>query len=114
MHQMCLLGWTGDNGDPDNFMNVLYGLNACSIGTAGNYAFYTNQTNQELLTQAVRTYDVDKRITYYKKAQEMIHEDAGWVFLAHANQSLVFRNNVEGYVLHPTSRKFFYPVDIQQ
>jgi len=113
MHQMCLLGWTGDNGDPDNFMNVLYGLNACSIGTAGNYAFYTNQTNQELLTQAVRTYDVDKRITYYKKAQEMIHEDAGWVFLAHANQSLVFRNNVEGYVLHPTSRKFFYPVDIQ-
>jgi peptide/nickel transport system substrate-binding protein len=112
-HQMCLLGWTGDNGDPDNFMNVLYGLNACSIGTAGNYAFYTNQTNQELLTQAVRTYDVDKRATYYKKAQEMIHEDAGWVYLAHANQSIVFRNNVEGYVLHPTSRKFFYPVDIK-
>jgi len=113
MHQMCLLGWTGDNGDPDNFLNVLYGLNACSIGTAGNYAFYTNQTNQELLTQAVRTYDVDKRINYYKKAQEMIHEDAGWVYLAHSNQNVVFRNNVEGYVLHPTSRKFFYPVDIQ-
>jgi len=112
-HQMCLLGWTGDNGDPDNFMNVLYGLNACSIGTAGNYAFYTNQTNQELLTQAVRTYDVDKRITYYKKAQEMIHEDAGWVYLAHSNQNVVFRNNVVGYTLHPTSRKFFYPVDIQ-
>jgi ABC-type transport system substrate-binding protein len=112
-HQMCLLGWTGDNGDPDNFMNVLYGLNACSIGTAGNYAFYTNQTNQELLTQAVRNYDIDKRATYYKRAQEMIHEDAGWVFLAHANQSVVFRNNVEGYVLHPTSRKFFYPVDIK-
>ena len=113
MHQMCLLGWTGDNGDPDNFLNVLYGLNACSIGTAGNYAFYTNQTNQELLTQAVRTYDVDKRINYYKKAQEMIHEDAGWVYLAHSNQNVVFRNNVEGYVLHPTSRKFFYPVAIQ-
>jgi len=112
-HQMCLLGWTGDNGDPDNFLNVLYGLNACSIGTAGNYAFYTNQTNQELLTQAVRTYDVDKRITYYKKAQEMIHEDAGWVYLAHSNQNVVFRNNVVGYTLHPTSRKFFYPVNIQ-
>jgi len=112
-HQMCLLGWTGDNGDPDNFMNVLYGLNACNIGAAGNYAFYTSQTNQELLTQAVRTYDVEKRATYYKKAQELIHEDAGWVYLAHSNQSVVFRNNVVGYNLHPTSRKFFYPVDIQ-
>jgi len=112
-HQMCLLGWTGDNGDPDNFMNVLYGLNACNIGAAGNYAFYTSQTNQELLTQAVRTYDVEKRATYYKKAQELIHEDAGWVYLAHSNQNVVFRNNVVGYNLHPTSRKFFYPVDIQ-
>jgi len=50
-HQMCLLGWTGDNGDPDNFMNVLYGANACSIGAAGNYAFYNNEENQELLSQ---------------------------------------------------------------
>ncbi len=113
MHQMCLLGWTGDNGDPDNFMNVLYGLNACSIGTAGNYAFYTNEENQELLTKALRTYDTDQRVEYYKKAQELIHEDAGWVYLAHSNQNVVFRNNVVGYTLHPTSRKFFYPVDIQ-
>jgi peptide/nickel transport system substrate-binding protein len=113
MHQMCLLGWTGDNGDPDNFMNVLYGLNACSIGTAGNYAFYTNEENQELLTKALRTYDLEKRAEYYKKAQELIHEDAGWVFLAHSNQNVVFRKNVEGFVLHPTSRMFFYPVDIK-
>ena len=113
MHQMCLLGWTGDNGDPDNFLNVLYGLNACSIGTAGNYAFYTNEENQELLTKALRTYDVEKRAEYYKKAQELIHEDAGWVFLAHSNQNMVFRKNVEGFVLHPTSRMFFYPVDIK-
>jgi len=109
-HQMCLLGWTGDNGDPDNFMNVLYGANACSIGTAGNYAFYTNNTNQELLSAALATYDEEKRAGYYKKAQEMIHEDAGWVYLAHATQTVAFRANVQGYVLHPTSRKFFYPV----
>ncbi|KQC10454.1 MAG: peptide ABC transporter substrate-binding protein [Candidatus Cloacimonas sp. SDB] len=112
-HQMCLLGWTGDNGDPDNFMNVLYGLNACNIGAAGNYAFYTNEENQEFLTKALRTYDIDERAEHYMKAQELIHEDAGWVYLAHANQSIVFRKNIEGYVLHPTSRKFFYPVDIK-
>jgi len=111
--QMCLLGWTGDNGDPDNFLNVLYGANVCSIGTSGNYGFYMNSTAQALLTAALATYDTEKRATYYKKFQEMIHEDACYVYLAHSNQTVAFRVNVQGYVLHPTSRKFFYPVWIE-
>jgi peptide/nickel transport system substrate-binding protein len=112
-HQMCLLGWTGDNGDPDNFMNVLYGPNACSIGTAGNYGFYNDPKAQELLTAALQTFDVDERARYYKEAQEMIHESANWVYIAHSNQNTVLRSNVMGYAQHPTSRKFFYPVWIE-
>jgi peptide/nickel transport system substrate-binding protein len=112
-HQICLLGWTGDNGDPDNFMNVLYGANACSIGAAGNVAFYNNETVQDLFTEALRTYDTTERANYYEQAQEIMHEDAPFVYLAHANQSLAFRSNVHGYVLHPTSRTFFYPVWIE-
>ena len=27
-HEMLQLGWTGDNGDPDNFLNVLLGCSA--------------------------------------------------------------------------------------
>jgi len=112
-HQMCLLGWTGDNGDPDNFMNALYGANACSIGTAGNYAFFNDENVQILLSKALQTYDKEKRAEYYKKAQEVIHEDAGWVYLAHSMQSMVFRKNVHGFVLNPTSRYFFYPVRLE-
>jgi peptide/nickel transport system substrate-binding protein len=112
-HQMCLMGWTGDNGDPDNFMNVLYGANACSIGTAGNYAFFNDENVQILLSKALQTYDEEKRAEYYKKAQEVIHEDAGWVYLAHSLQSMVFRKNVHGFVLNPTSRYFFYPVRLE-
>jgi len=113
MHNMCLLGWTGDNGDPDNFMNVLYGPNSANIGAAGNYAFILREDLQDALTAAVRTYDVNERARYYKLAQEIIHEEAGWVYIAHANQNLAFRKNVKGYVLHPTSRKFFYPVTME-
>jgi len=112
-HQMCLLGWTGDNGDPDNFMNVLYGPNACSIGAAGNYGFYNDEGAQFLLSQALQTYDVEERAQYYRIVQQMLHEAAPWVYLAHSNQNVVFRKNVEGYALHPTSRKFFYPVWIE-
>jgi ABC-type transport system substrate-binding protein len=111
-HSMCLLGWTGDNGDPDNFMNVLYGANQCTLGTAGNVAFYNNTEVQDLLTQALQTYDTTERANLYKQAQVIIHEDAPFVYLAHANQNLVFTKNVNGFVLNPTARYFFYPVDM--
>jgi ABC-type transport system substrate-binding protein len=111
-HPMCLLGWTGDNGDPDNFMNVLYGANQCTLGTAGNVAFYNNTEAQDLLSQALQTYDINQRASLYKQAQVIIHEDAPFVYLAHANQNLIFTKNVQGFVLNPTARYFFYPVDM--
>ena len=109
---MCLLGWTGDNGDPDNFMNVLYGANACTLGTAGNNAFYNNTRVQDLLSAALQTYNISERAQLYKDAQGIIHEDAPFVYLAHANQNLVFTKNVQGFILNPTGRYFFYPVDL--
>jgi ABC-type transport system substrate-binding protein len=112
-HQMCLLGWTGDNGDPDNFMNVLYGANSTSLGTAGNYGFYNDMKAQEVLSAALATFDVKKRAELYQKAQEMIHESANWVYIAHSNQNLVFLKNVKGFKMNPTSRMFFYPVNIE-
>jgi ABC-type transport system substrate-binding protein len=111
-HSMCLLGWTGDNGDPDNFMNVLYGANQCTLGTAGNVAFYNNTEVQDLLSAALQTYDNNERARLYKEAQVIIHEDAPFVYLAHANQNMVFTKNVQGFVLNPTGRYFFYPVDL--
>ena len=112
-HPMCLLGWTGDNGDPDNFMNVLYGPNSASIGTAGNVAFYNRSEVQDKFTEALQIYETDERAKLYEEAQVLIHEDAPFVYLAHATQNIVFRSNVKGYTLNPTERKFFYPVDIE-
>jgi len=112
-HQICLLGWMGDNGDPDNFMNTAYAPNAASIGIAANLAFYINDKAQELLSAALATYDDEERATYYKKVQEMIHEDAGWVYLVHSTQNMVFRNNIKGYTLSPTGRYFFYSIWIE-
>jgi len=110
-HPMCLLGWTGDTPDPNNFM-TLYGANQCIIGSALNVAFYNNTEAQELISTALQTYDPDERAQLYEEAQEIIHEDAPYVYLAHANQNLVFTKNIQGFVLNPTARYFFYPVDI--
>jgi ABC-type transport system substrate-binding protein len=111
-YPLCLLGWTGDNGDPDNFMNPLYGANACNLPFAGNYAFYNNSKVQDLITAALQTYNTSERARLYEDAQGIMHEDAPFVFLAHANQNLVFTKNVQGFVLNPTGRYFFYPVEL--
>ena len=31
-HQMGMLGWTGDNGDPDNFLHTLLGCDSAQVG----------------------------------------------------------------------------------
>jgi peptide/nickel transport system substrate-binding protein len=107
-HPMCLLGWTGDNGDPDNFLYVLLDKDNAIVGSAGNVAFYRNDELHEILIKAQRTYDQEERIKLYKKAQEIIHNDAPWVPIAHAKNQMVFKKDVKGYVLHPLDRKFFY------
>jgi len=113
-HPMCLLGWTGDNGDPDNFIYVLLDKDAATIGSAGNVSFYKNEALHLLNIEARQTYDRKKRAELYKAAQVIIHHDVPWVPLAHATQMLAFKKNIHGYVLHPTSRKFFYPVWIER
>jgi len=113
-HPMCLLGWTGDNGDPDNFIYVLLDKDAATVGSAGNVAFYRSDELHEINIEARQNYDMEVRTSLYKKAQEIIHRDAPWVCLAHSTQMIAFKNEVQGYILHPTSRKFFYPVWIEE
>jgi len=111
---MCLLGITGDTGDTNDFMSYCYAPNSAAIGLASNQAFYLNEELQDSIDNALQTYDEDERAENYKKAQELIHEDAPWVYLAHSNQNLVFSKNVHDFVLYPTSRMFFYPVRIDE
>jgi len=94
-------------------MNVLYGPNSASIGTAGNVAFYNNSLVQDKFSAALQSYDTTVRAKLYEEAQVLIHEDAPFVYLAHATQNMVFLSNIKGYVLNPTERKFFYPVEIE-
>ena len=113
-HPMCLLGWTGDNGDPDNFIYVLLDKDAAIVGSAGNVAFYRNDELHDILIKAQRTYDLAERTALYEKAQEIIHADVPWVPIAHAKVFMVFKKNVHGFVVYPTERKFFNTVWIEQ
>lgn len=109
-HPMAMLGWSGDNGDPDNFLNVLYGEDKATVGTAGNIAFKRNEEFQDLLDAALLTFDQAERAALYEEANALLVDQCSHVFIAHSDQNLAFHKSVKGYIIHPTSRKFFYPV----
>lgn len=111
-HDMALLGWTGDNGDPDNFLWVL--LSATSATKpASNIAFWKNDEFTALIKEAKETADVKKRTELYKKAQVIFHEEAPWVPLAHSLVMAPMKKSVKGFVLYPTGKRVFKNVYIE-
>ncbi len=96
---LALLGWTGDNGDPDNFIFTLLGGPSRK---GNNIAQYQNPKVDELLIKAQQLTDQTERAELYRQAQRLIKEDAPWVPLVHSTQLGASRANVVGYKLHPT------------
>ncbi len=106
---LFMLGWTGDNGDPDNFVCYFF----CAIG-APRMGFYANQPLTETLLQAQKLTDQEKRAELYRKAEQMIHDDVARIFIAHNQPPLAFLKSVKGYVANPTSSEYFNTVYFQQ
>lgn len=94
-----MLGWTGDNGDPDNFLYVL--LDEDNIGS-NNYTYFKNDETHDLFIEAQQEIDQDKRNEMYKEAQEILHEEAPWVPIAHSTPLLGASEDLSGLVPHPT------------
>jgi len=111
-HQTVLLGWTGDNGDPDNFLYVLLGCAATKDGT--NRARWCNKPFDDLLVEAKQTSDIAKRTDLYKKAQMIFKEEAPWVTVAHSVVFMPMRKSVTGYKMDPFGSHNFYGVDVAE
>ena len=110
-HQTVLLGWTGDNGDPDNFLHTLLGCDASKDGT--NRARWCYKPFDDLVVQAKRTTDTAKRTELYQKAQAVFKEEAPWYTVAHSVQYKPVRKEVVDFKLSPFGAHVFYGVDIK-
>lgn len=105
-----MLGWTGDNGDADNFIYVL--LDQDNIGS-NNYTYYKNEELHNILIEAQTEVDEEKRNELYKKAQEIIHEEAPWVPLAHSTPLLGASKDLTGFIPHPTGSDLLSNVEFK-
>jgi peptide/nickel transport system substrate-binding protein len=105
-----LLGWTGDNGDADNFLYVL--LDEDSIGS-NNYSYYKNDKVHDLLLKAQASSDQAEREEFYKQAQLLIKEDAPWIPLVHSTPLLAGKASISGFKPHPTGSDLLSSVEIE-
>jgi dipeptide transport system substrate-binding protein len=108
---MALFGWTGDNGDPDNFLNVLLGCTAARIG-GNNVAKWCDRDYDTLITKAKATSDRAEREKLYRQAQEIVKREAPWVPIAHSIVFTAIRKNVQNYKMDPLGRHPFEGVDL--
>ncbi|MEZ5669377.1 MAG: ABC transporter substrate-binding protein [Alphaproteobacteria bacterium] len=109
--QTFMLGWTGDNGDPDNFLYVLLGCDA--VGSA-NRSRWCNQEFNDLLVQAKRTTDIAERTALYEQSQVIFKQEAPWVTIAHSVVFMPVRNEVIDYRIDPLGGHIFYGVDLAE
>lgn len=105
-----LLGWTGDNGDPDNFLAVLLG---CDGVGGSNRAQWCHEPFENLIQEAKRVSDRDARVKLYEQAQTVFKEQAPWATIAHSVVYKPVRKEVKDFRIDPFGGHVFYGVDLQ-
>ena len=105
------LGWTGDNGDPDNF----FFLDGCTDGkpASNNIPKWCNAEYNDLLVKARVISDQAQRAKLYQRMQEIEHDEQPELLVAHSIVSEAMRANVEGYKQSPLGTHAFEGVDLK-
>jgi len=124
LNGLYMLGWGGDNGDPDNFLNYFFGFaGADKVGDdpaawvkspEAREGWYANTDVAYLLYQASITPDQAEREAMYKQVENLLHDDVARLWVAHNNTPLVFSSSVSGYVPQPVGADYFEGVVITE
>jgi len=106
-----LLGWGGDNGDPDNFLCVFF----CGADTQFNNdgaggGLPADEEIAQMLRDAVAETDFETRKAMYEEINQLIHDRVISVPIQHIEAPTLARANIEGYVPSPVREVLTYIV----
>ena len=99
LHDSVLIGWSADNGDPDNFYRPLLSCGAIPSGT--NRAMWCNQDYDRLINDALETDDIEARRAIYRQVNRLLYERLPLVPIAHAYRYQAYRSELEGLTINP-------------
>ena len=100
-YDVCLYGWIGDNGDPDNFMNLL-----ASEDIEINVAQYSDEEFNTMLAEAASTPNGEERNAIYAQMEQKIADECVWLPISHQENLSAYLSNVHNYIAHPTGNVF--------
>lgn len=106
-----ILGWTGDNGDPDNFLGTLLG---CAGVGNNNRAQWCYKPFEDLIQKAKVSTSQEERTKLYEEAQVVFKEQAPWNTIAHSTVFVPMSAKVTGFKQSPLGDYRFEDVDIAE
>ncbi|MBL7128430.1 MAG: ABC transporter substrate-binding protein [Ignavibacteria bacterium] len=89
--------WGADYFDPENFMALFYSKNLVPFGP--NKTGYSNPRIDELYEQANKLTDFNERKKIYDEMQQIVIDDAAWLFIYYNQQVYLLHKNIEGFYL---------------
>jgi len=96
-YDIAFYGWIGDNGDPDNFMNLL-----SDPDPSMNIALYKNPQFNSLIAKGLTTPAGAERNAIYTQLEKIVAADAAWLPISHALTLCAYRPNVQNFYFHMT------------
>ncbi|WP_172143982.1 MULTISPECIES: ABC transporter substrate-binding protein [Pseudomonas] len=109
-HDAMLIGWSGDNGDPDNWLGTLYG---CDAVDGNNFSKWCDAEYDKLIKAAKRTTDVAERTKLYQQAQVILKREVPITPIAHSTVYQPMRKSVKDFKISPFALNAFYGVSVE-
>ncbi len=97
---MAEMAWM--TNDPDTLPYLALRTEAWPEKGGFNSGYYSNPEVDELLEAARSSVDQSERARLYRKMQEIVQDDAPWVFVANWKQNAVTSSRVKNFSLQPS------------
>lgn len=103
-HDLAFHGFA--NADPSGFFDFLL-----AKGSIDNIAYFESDEVDELVKKAKTELDEEKRIDYYKEAQQIVHDEIPWVFIANVSPPMAAKKELIDYKPIPVGSEKFNKLD---
>jgi dipeptide transport system substrate-binding protein len=107
-HQAITLGWSSDNGDPDNMLTPLLACGSSAFGLSR----WCDRNFEALLEKGRHETDPSKRASIYRETSRILQREVPILPISYGIVSQPMRKEVEGYHVTPLSRTYLHGVEL--